>query len=55
MNDKLRDMVMENRSTDDLQAEAEAGGMISLRAFGMNLAADGVTTLDEVIRETVQD
>jgi type IV pilus assembly protein PilB len=35
--------------------EAEKNGMVSLRDFGMAVAADGVTTLDEVIRETVED
>ncbi|QDT09464.1 GspE/PulE family protein [Planctomycetes bacterium K23_9] len=55
MNDKIREMVMGNSSTDELRDEAESDGMVTLREFGMNLAADGVTTLDEVIRETVQD
>ena len=55
LNDKIREMVMGNASTDDLRDAAERDGMITLREFGMNLAADGVTTLDEVIRETVQD
>ncbi|MGB7345493.1 MAG: ATPase, T2SS/T4P/T4SS family [Pirellulaceae bacterium] len=55
LNDKIREMVMGNASTDELRDEAERDGMVTLREFGMNLAADGVTTLDEVIRETVQD
>ena len=55
LNDKIREMVMGNASTDELRDEAERGGMITLRTFGMNLAADGITTPDEVIRETVQD
>ncbi|MGB7324543.1 MAG: ATPase, T2SS/T4P/T4SS family [Rubripirellula sp.] len=55
LNDKLREMVLTNASTDELRAEAERAGMVSLRDFGMAVAADGVTTLDEVIRETVED
>ncbi len=55
LNDKIREMIMGNASTDELRDEAEIDGMVTLREFGMNLAADGVTTLDEVIRETVQD
>ncbi|NND97966.1 MAG: Flp pilus assembly complex ATPase component TadA [Pirellulaceae bacterium] len=55
MNDQIREMVMTNASTDELRDEAEKGGMITLREFGMKLAADGVTTIDEIIRETVQD
>jgi type IV pilus assembly protein PilB len=55
MNDKIRDMVMGNASTDDIRDEAMKNGMICLRDFGMTVAADGITTLDEVIRETVSD
>jgi type IV pilus assembly protein PilB len=55
LNDKIREMVMGNASTDELREEAQRGGMISLRDFGMKLANDGITTLDEVIRETVQE
>ena len=55
MNDTLRDMVLANASTDELRDEAARTGMVSLRDFGMSVAADGVTTLDEVIRETVQE
>lgn len=55
LNDTIRDMVLANASTDELRAEAEKNGMVSLRDFGMAVAADGITTLDEVIRETVED
>ena len=55
LNDKIREMVMGNASTDELRDQAEQGGMITLRDFGMNLVTDGITTVEEVIRETVQD
>ena len=55
MNDTLRDMVIGNASTDELREEARRGGMVPLREFGIGMAADGVTTLDEVIRETVEE
>jgi len=55
MSDALRDMVIQNASTDDLRDEAQRNGMVPLREFGIAVAADGVTTLDEVIRETVQE
>ncbi len=55
MNDKLRDMVIGNASTDELREEARRNGMVPLREFGISVAADGVTTLDEVIRETVEE
>ncbi len=55
LNDTIREMVLANASTDELRVEAEKAGMVSLRDFGMAVAADGITTLDEVIRETVED
>ena len=55
LNDKIRDMVLGNASTDELREEARANGMLPLREFGVAVAVDGITTLDEVIRETVSD
>ncbi|MDA9777330.1 ATPase, T2SS/T4P/T4SS family [Rubripirellula sp.] len=55
MNDTLREMVMSNASTDELRDEAQKFGMVPLREFGIAVASDGITTLDEVIRETVQE
>ncbi len=55
LNDKIRDMVLGNASTDELRDEAVRGGMVPLRQFGLNLAEDGITTLEEVIRETVEE
>ena len=53
LNDKIRDMVLGNASTDELREEARSNGMLPLREFGIAVAVDGITTLDEVIRETV--
>lgn len=55
MNDTMREMILSNASTDELREEARVNGMLPLREFGITVAADGVTTLDEIIRETVQD
>jgi type IV pilus assembly protein PilB len=55
LNDTMRDMVLQNASTDELREEARKNGMVPLREFGIGVAADGVTTLDEVIRETVEE
>jgi type IV pilus assembly protein PilB len=55
MNDDLRDMIMRNASTDELREAARGYGMVTLRDAGMKAAHDGLTTLDEVIRETVMD
>ena len=53
MNDKLRDMVMNNAAVDELRDVAVSFGMVSLRNAGMSFAFEGTTTLDEVVRETI--
>ena len=55
LNDKIREMILGNASTDELTEQASKDGMVALRDFGMNVARDGITTLDEVVRETVQE
>jgi type IV pilus assembly protein PilB len=55
MNDELRDMIMQNATTDDLRAKAVSYGMITLRDYGKQFVFDGFTTADEVVRETVHD
>jgi type IV pilus assembly protein PilB len=53
MNDDLRDMIMRNASTEDLREKARSQGMITLRDSGMQGIFDGLTTAEEVIRETI--
>ena len=53
LNDDLRDMVMANCSTDDLREKAKEYGMVTLRDSGFDKAEEGITTFDEVVRETV--
>ena len=52
-NDDMRDMVMRNASTDELRDKARSYGMVSLRDAGLEFAYQGLTTIDEVVRETV--
>ena len=53
LNDDLRDMIMENATTDDLREAAKGFGMVSLREAGMDALFEGTTTAEEVIRETI--
>ena len=53
MNDELRDMVMRNASTEDLREAARKAGMVTLRDSGMQGIFAGLTTAEEVIRETI--
>jgi len=55
MNDDLRDMVMRNASTEDLREAARKAGMVTLRDSGMEGIFAGLTTAEEVIRETILD
>jgi type IV pilus assembly protein PilB len=55
MNDTLRDMVMANSSVDDLRKAAQGFGMVTLREAGVRYAFEGMTTIDEVVRETIQE
>lgn len=53
MNDKLRDLVMNNASSQQIAAECKKSGMRTLRQSGLLALYDGVTTIDEVVRETL--
>jgi type IV pilus assembly protein PilB len=53
MNDELRDLVMRNASTEDLREVARRNGMVTLRDSGMEGIFGGLTTAEEVIRETI--
>jgi type IV pilus assembly protein PilB len=53
MNNELREMIMVNASTDELRNAAQKGGMLTLRDAGMKVAFEGITTPEEVVRETI--
>ncbi|GIW82823.1 MAG: type IV fimbrial assembly protein PilB [Gemmatales bacterium] len=53
MNDDLRDLIASGASTDQLRAACRQQGMTTLREAGLRAIFNGITTVDEVIRETV--
>jgi len=53
--DDIRDMIATNASTDELRNLARTQGMTTLRESGLKLIFDGLTTIDEVVRETVME
>ena len=53
VNDEIRDMIMRNASTNDIRDAARRNGMVTLRDSGMEAIYGGITTADEVIRETI--
>lgn len=52
MSRSLRRMVLQGASTDDLKAQAIKEGMVTLRLDGLLKVKRGITTLDEVLKET---
>ena len=55
LTDRLRDMIINNASTDELREVARTEGMISLRDAGYEAIFDGRTTVEEIVRETATD
>jgi len=54
MNAELREMAFQKASTDAIQRQARASGMLTLLEDGVRKAMAGVTTLEEVIRVAVR-
>lgn len=54
-NDEVRELVMNHASTNVLRAAAQRSGMKLLRDAGMSAMYDGITTIDEVVKETIAE
>ena len=52
MSPELRRMVLRGASVAELRDQAVAEGMLTLRMDGVVKASKGVTTLEEVVKET---
>jgi type IV pilus assembly protein PilB len=55
VNDEIRDMITSDASADDIRNFSRSQGMTTLREAGLKLIFDGLTTIDEVVRETVME
>ncbi|MFO0839641.1 MAG: ATPase, T2SS/T4P/T4SS family [Phycisphaerae bacterium] len=55
MDDEIRDMVMKHASTAALRVESRKRGMRTLRESGLLAIYDGVTSIEEVVRETLSE
>ena len=53
LTDEVRQLVLEGASSIELKARAMEDGMISLRYSGLRKVKLGMTTMEEVVRETV--
>ncbi len=50
---KMRELIMNSKSTEVIRNEAQASGMRTLREAGVLKVFDGITTIEEVVRETL--
>jgi type IV pilus assembly protein PilB len=51
----IRDIIFKKGSLNDLKRESWRQGMVTIRESAIDIMKKGITTLDEVIRETLQD
>ncbi|KPK76173.1 MAG: pilus assembly protein PilB [Phycisphaerae bacterium SM23_30] len=55
MDDEIREDIMNQASTNILREKAVRKGMKTLRETGINAIYDGLTTLEEVVKETMME
>ena len=55
LTESLRQMIIENASSDAIREQARREGMRTLRQAGLLAIFDGLTTVEEVLRETSND
>jgi type IV pilus assembly protein PilB len=53
MNDDLRELILSGASAIELKRKAVESGMFTLRSSGLYKIKEGITTIEEVVRETV--
>ena len=54
-NDEIRELIMNEASTNVLRSAAQKAGMHLLRENGLAEIYDGLTTIDEVVKETISE
>jgi type IV pilus assembly protein PilB len=52
-NDEIRELIMNHASTNVLRSAGIKAGMKLLRETGLAAIYDGITTIDEVVKETM--
>ena len=55
LDDEMRDMIIKHASTQVLRHEAKKRGMRTLRQGGLLSIYDGITSIEEVVRETIME
>ena len=55
MNDTIRKLILQNKPTLDIRKAAKETGMVTLRDAAVKKMLVGATTVEEVLRLTVED
>ena len=55
MSREIRKLIFNNSNEDEIRLKALEQGMISLRESGLRKVLDGTTSIQEVLRSTVED
>lgn len=55
IDDKIREMIIENSSIDDIRNYAVSKGMKTLRDDGLEKVKNGITSMEEVLRVTAEE
>lgn len=53
LNDEIRELIMQHASTNVIREAARRSGMRPLREAGLRAIYDGITTIEEVVKETI--
>jgi type IV pilus assembly protein PilB len=53
--DEIKDLILAKGQAKEIKKKATQNGMITLRRSGLEKIKEGVTSIDEVLRETVKD
>jgi type IV pilus assembly protein PilB len=54
-NEEIRELIMNRASTNVLRVAAKKGGMRPLRENGLKSLFEGITTIDEIVKETITE
>ncbi len=55
LDDEMREMIIQNASTQQIRRESLKRGMRTLRQAGELAVFDGITSIDEIVKETIAD
>ena len=54
IDDEVKELILSGGSAYELREKAVENGMVTLRGSGLQKIRNGVTSIDEVMRETVE-